>query len=140
MQRLTRDQAMEYEFDYRHTPKLRVKQGEFSVVETEDAGSGLIRSADVAPLIDHFPTRKFEPPKANPVGGPIFVEGAEMDAVESAIVNLMEWMVTEYSVPEREAYMHMCVNPDFRVNVYQMVHLGRLQYTVGAEIPKKYLI
>lgn len=319
MQRLTRDQAMEYEFDYRHAPKLRVKQGELFVVETEDASSGLIRSADVAPLIDHFPTRKFEPPKANPVGGPIFVEGAEKgdllevtieqiivdeqgytsfrpgagplgdsyrwqalrgpfvhiikhlpgpsgttrdgkgvfndkiiwdlkpfigtigvaperevetsavgqgpwggnldvrdmkegtkcylncyhdgallyigdvhgsqgdtefygtadetraevtlscrvikqkripflrlekadsivslysfrpleDAVESAIVNLMEWMVTEYGVPEREAYMHMCVNPDFRVNVYQMVRLGRLQYTVGAEIPKKYLI
>lgn len=80
MQRLTRDQTMEYEFDYRHTPKLRVKQEELFVIETEEAGSGLIRSADVAPLIDHFPTRKFEPPKSNPVGGPIFVEGVEEDA------------------------------------------------------------
>jgi acetamidase/formamidase len=319
MQRITREQAMEYEFDYRHAPKLRVKQREHFVIETEDAGSGLIRSVDVAPMIDNFPTRKFEPPKGNPIGGPIFVEDAEKgdllevtieqivvdeqgytnfrpgagplgdsyrwqalrgpfvhiikhlpgpsgttrdgkgifndkiiwdlkpfigtigvaperevetsavgqgpwggnldvrdmkegtkcyincyhpgallyigdvhgsqgdtefygtadetraevtlscrvikkkripflrlekadsivslysfrpleDAVESAIVNLMEWMVTEYGVPEREAYMHMCVNPDFRVNVYQMVRLGRLQYTVGAEIPKKYLI
>ena len=60
-------------------------------------------------------------------------------AVESAIVNLMEWMVTEYEIDEKDAYMHMCLNPDFRVNVYQMVRLGNLEYTVGAEIPKKYL-
>ena len=62
------------------------------------------------------------------------------DAVESAIVNLMEWMVTEYGVSERDAYMHTCINPDFRINVYQMVRLGRIQYTVGAEIPRKYLV
>jgi len=52
----------------------------------------------------------------------------------------MEWMVTEYGVSETDAYMHPSINPDFRVNVYQMVRLGRLQYTVGAEIPKKYLV
>jgi len=48
--------------------------------------------------------------------------------------------VTEYGVSETDAYMHPSINPDFRVNVYQMVRLGRLQYTVGAEIPKKYLV
>ena len=62
------------------------------------------------------------------------------DAVKSAIENLMEWMVTEYGVSERDAYMHACINPDFRVNVYQMVRIGRIQYTVGAEIPRKYLV
>jgi hypothetical protein len=36
--------------------------------------------------------------------------------------------------------MHTCINPDFRVNVYQMVRLGRIQYTVGAEIPRRYLV
>ena len=44
MQRIPRDQAMEYEFDHRHPPKLSVKQGESFVVETEDAGSGQVRS------------------------------------------------------------------------------------------------
>ena len=319
MQRITRDQAMEYEFDYRHPPKLRVKQGESFVVETEDAASGLVRSADVASRLQDLPIRKFFPPKGNPIGGPVYVEGAERgdllevtieqivvdeqgftnfwpdrgplgdsyrwqslrgpyvhiikhlpgpsgttrdgkgvlndkvswdlapfigtigvapdrevetssvgqgpwggnldvrdmkegtrcyltcsheggllyvgdvhgsqgdtefygtadetraeltlscrvvknktipfvrlekadtivslysfrpleDAVESAIVNLMEWMVTEYGVSERDAYMHTCINPDFRVNVYQMVRLGRIQYTAGAEIPRKYLV
>ena len=32
MQNIPRDQAMEYEFDHRHPPKLRVKQGESFVL------------------------------------------------------------------------------------------------------------
>jgi acetamidase/formamidase len=310
---------MVYEFDHRHAPVLRVQQGESFVVETEDAGSGLVRSPEVASRLDDLPTRKFFPPKGNPMGGPVYVEGAERgdllevtverivvdeqgftnfrpgqgplgdshrwsiltqpfvhiikhlpgpsgttrdgkgvfndrvtwdlqpmigtigvapdrevessavgqgpwggnldvrdikegtrvylncyheggllyvgdvhasqgdtefygtadetrgeltlscrvvknktipfvrlekaesivslysfrpleDAVESAIVNLMEWMVDEYGVSERDAYMHTCINPEFRVNVYQMVRLGRIQYTAGAEIPRKYLV
>ena len=77
MQRITREQAMKYEFDHRHEPLLRVEQGESFVVETEDAGSGMVRSPDVAPRLMDMPTRKFEPAKGNPIGGPIYVEGAE---------------------------------------------------------------
>ena len=51
----------------------------------------------------------------------------------------MQWLVDDYGFTQQEAYIHTCVNPDFRINVYQMVRLGRLQFTVGAEIPKKYL-
>jgi hypothetical protein len=36
--------------------------------------------------------------------------------------------------------MHLCINPDVRVNVYQMIPVLRIAYTVGAEIPKKYLM
>ena len=319
MQRITRDRAMEYEFDHRHAPKLRVEQGESFVVETEDAGSGFVRSPDAAPHLNDFPTSNFEPRKGNPIGGPVYVKGAERGdllevsieqivvddqgftnfrpgvgplsdslkwqplqgpyvhiikhlpgpsgttrdgkgvfndkitwdlqpfigtigvapdrevetsavgqgpwggnldvrdmkegtkcylncyhdggllyvgdvhgsqgdtefygtadetraeltlscrvikdkkipfvrlekpdtivslysfrpleaAVEAAIVNLMEWIVTEYGVSERDAYMHVCINPEFRVNVYQMVRLGRLEYTAGAEIPRRYLV
>ncbi len=319
MQRITRDKAMQYEFDFHHEPLLRVAHGESFVIETEDAGSGQIRSTDVTPTLMELPTRNFEPAKSNPIGGPVFVEGAEKgdllevtieqiivdnqgftnmrpgvgplsdslkwqslrgpyvhiikhtpgpsgttrdgkgilndkitwdlqpfigtigvaperevetssvgqgpwggnldvrdmkegtrcylncyhdggllyvgdvhgsqgdtefygtadetrselrlkcrviknksipfvrlekaesivslysyrpleDAVEMAIVNLMEWMVTEYGVAERDAYMYTCINPEFRVNVYQMVRIGRIQYTVGAEIPRKYLV
>ena len=77
MKRIIRANALEYEFDFRHEPKLYVSEGESFVIETEDAGSGLIRSAEVAPKIDDFPTRKFTPPKGNPVGGPVFIEGVE---------------------------------------------------------------
>lgn len=61
------------------------------------------------------------------------------DAVRRAIFDLMDWMITDYGMDPREAYMHTAVNPEFRVNVYQMVAVGSLEYTVGAEIPKKYL-
>jgi len=61
------------------------------------------------------------------------------DAVETAIIYLMEWLVEEYGFTPREAYLHTTVNPDFRVHIYQMVRIGQIQYTVGAEIPKRYL-
>lgn len=61
------------------------------------------------------------------------------EAVKRAIFDLMEWMVREYGLSKREAYLHTTVNQDFRTNVYQMVPIGKLRYTVGAEIPKKYI-
>lgn len=61
------------------------------------------------------------------------------DAVQTAIINLMDWLVTEYGMEPRDVYFQLSVNPDFRINVYQMVKAYRLQYTVGAEFPKKYL-
>jgi len=61
------------------------------------------------------------------------------EAARQATFDLMDWMITEYDLDPREAYFHVGVNPDFRINVYQMVPWGRLSYTVGAEIPKKYL-
>ena len=62
------------------------------------------------------------------------------DAVEQAIDNLMEWMIEDYNMKPRDAYVLITINPEFRINVYQMAKLGRIQYTVGAEFPKKYLI
>jgi acetamidase/formamidase len=61
------------------------------------------------------------------------------DAVRTAMLDLMDWLVNEYGFDPREGYMHLCINPDLRVNIYQMVPVLRLAYTVGAEIPKKYL-
>ena len=319
MQRIVKTDALKYELDHRDEPLLRVAQGESFVVETYDAQSGTITSADVAPLIAEMPSAKSEPGKGNPVGGPVFVKGAEPgdllevtiekiiveeqgwthpgpkggplgdsyewpalhdpyvrifkhlpgpsgttrdgkgvfsdkitwdlqpfigtiavaperevetstigqgpfggnldvrdmkegtrcyincyheggllyvgdvhasqgdteftgsadetgaeltlscrviknkripflrlekddsivslfsarpleDAVHNAIVNLMAWMVEEYGVSELDAYTHMSVNPDFRINVYQMARVGRLRFTAGAEIPRRYLV
>ena len=77
MQRIVKADALKYELDHRDEPLLRVAQGESFVVETYDAQSGAITSADVAPLIAQMPNAKAEPGKGNPVGGPVFVEGAE---------------------------------------------------------------
>jgi amidase len=61
------------------------------------------------------------------------------DAVRTAMMHLFELMTLEYGVPPEEAYMHLCVNPDVRINVYQMIPVHRIQYTVGAEIARRHL-
>jgi len=60
-------------------------------------------------------------------------------AVNEAITHLLEWLVDEYGMDPRDAYIQISVNPGFKINIYQMVTLGKIQYTVGAEFPKKYL-
>ena len=61
------------------------------------------------------------------------------EAARRAVLDLMDWMISDYEMSPKEAYIHVCCNPDFRVNIYQMVHMGALDFTVGAELPKKYL-
>lgn len=61
------------------------------------------------------------------------------EAVLRASVQLMEWLTADYGCSQRMAYLLLGVNPHFRINVYQMTPIGRLQYTAGAEIPKHLL-
>lgn len=60
-------------------------------------------------------------------------------AVETATVNLMEWLIRDYGFTPTDAYLLVSTCPDFRINVYQMCKLGKLNYVAGAEIPKRYL-
>ena len=76
MQTIKRSAAMSYVFAA-GDPLITVDQGESFAVETEDAGSGLIRAADIAPRVHELPTKRVTPPLSNPVGGPIFVRDAE---------------------------------------------------------------
>jgi amidase len=61
------------------------------------------------------------------------------DAVRTATLNLMSWLREDYGLSEEEAFLQVSVNPDFRINIYQCVRFDRLSFTVGAELPKKYL-
>jgi len=58
------------------------------------------------------------------------------EAVWQAGLRLMEWLRDDYGCSQRQAYLLLGVNPDFRVNVYQMAPIDKLRYTVGAEISK----
>jgi acetamidase/formamidase len=60
-------------------------------------------------------------------------------AVETATVNLMDWLIADYGFTPTDAYCLVSTCPDFRINVYQMCRIGKLSYVAGAEIPKKYL-
>jgi amidase len=61
------------------------------------------------------------------------------EAVWRASIQLMEWLVAEHGCSQREAYLLLGVNPDFRVQVYQMAAIDKLRYTVGAEILRRSL-
>lgn len=58
------------------------------------------------------------------------------EAVTRASIHLMEWLVEDYGCSQRQAYLLLGVNPDFRVHVYQMAPIDKLRYTAGAEIIK----
>ena len=60
-------------------------------------------------------------------------------AVETATINLMDWLVTEFGFTPTDAYCLVSTCPDFRINVYQMCKIAKLNYVAGAEIPKRYL-
>jgi acetamidase/formamidase len=60
-------------------------------------------------------------------------------AVETATINLMDWLIVDHGFTPTDAYCLVSTCPDFRINVYQMCKLGKLNYVAGAEIPKKYL-
>jgi amidase len=61
-------------------------------------------------------------------------------AVETATIQLMDWLIGEYGFTPTDAYCLVSTCPDFRINVYQMCKIGKLSFVAGAEIPKRYLI
>lgn len=95
MQRILREQARKFAFDWDDAPLLRVARGESFEVETYDASNGYFRTpADLAiptlrPGFDRFP------PLANPIGGPVWLEGAERGDV--LVVTIEDIVVDDYS-------------------------------------------
>lgn len=60
-------------------------------------------------------------------------------AVETATINLMDWLITEHGYTPTDAYCLVSTCPDFRINVYQSCKIAKLDCVVGAELPRKYL-
>jgi acetamidase/formamidase len=60
-------------------------------------------------------------------------------AVETATINLIDWLIGDFDFTPTDAYCLVSTCPDFRINVYQMCKLGKLNYVAGAELPKRYL-
>ena len=84
-------------FDWRDQPLLRVKCGESIEIETWDAGSGFFKSPDDKAIPANRPGFDKHPPLANPIGGPVFIEGAEPGDVltieiEDILVGNTSWI------------------------------------------------
>ena len=95
MQRITREQARKYAFDWRDQPLLWVKPGEVFEIETYDAGTGYFKSPDDKAIPSRRPGFDRTPPHANPIGGPVYVEGAERG--DALVVTLTDIVVDDYS-------------------------------------------
>jgi acetamidase/formamidase len=95
MQRIGREQARKYAFDWRDEPLLRVRPGESFEVETYDASTGYFKSPADKALPALRPGFDRSPPHANPIGGPIYLEGAERG--DTLVVTIEDILVADYS-------------------------------------------
>ena len=90
MKRIPRHEALVYEIDYRRPPVFEVDPDEHFEIETEDAASGRIRNAEFIPSVENRPELQHYPPKVNPVGGPVYVRGAEPGDVLAVTIHDIE--------------------------------------------------
>lgn len=95
MQRITREKARKFAFDWRDEPLLRVACGESFEVETDDASSGYFKSEQDKAIPALRPGFDRSPPLTNPIGGPIWLEGAERG--DTVVLTIEEILVEEYS-------------------------------------------
>ncbi|MFN4257901.1 MAG: acetamidase/formamidase family protein [Gemmataceae bacterium] len=95
MQRISREQARKYAFDGRDEPLLRVRAGESFEIETYDASTGYFQSPEDKAIPAKRPGFDRVPPLANPIGGPVFLEGAERG--DTLVVTIEEITVDDYS-------------------------------------------
>jgi acetamidase/formamidase len=95
MQRIPRERALKYAFDWRDEPLLRVRPGESFQVETFDASNGYFKSEHDKAIPARRPGFDRSPPLVNPIGGPVWLEGAERG--DTLVVTIEEILVEDYS-------------------------------------------
>ncbi len=95
MQRITREQARKYAFDWRDEPLLRVDCGESFEIETYDASSGYFKSSQDKAVPALRPGSDRSPPLANPIGGPVWLRGAERG--DTLLITVQDILVEDYS-------------------------------------------
>jgi amidase len=95
MQRITREQSRKYAFDWRDEPLLRVQCGENLEIETYDASTGYFKSEKNKAIPALRPGFDKSPPLANPIGGPVWLNGAERGDV--LVITIEDILVSDYS-------------------------------------------
>jgi amidase len=95
MQRIPRDLARKYAFDWRDEPLLHVKQGETFEIETFDASTGYFKTPADKALPAKRPGFDRSPPLANPIAGPIVIDG--VDKGDVLVVAIEQIVVDDYS-------------------------------------------
>ncbi len=95
MQKILRDDARKYAFDWRDEPLLCVVPGESFEIETWDASTGFFKTPEDKAIPGNRPGFDRNPPMANPIAGPVYVEGVQRGDVLVACIEDVE--VGDYS-------------------------------------------
>src|SRR5437016_12071982 len=95
VQRIPRDQARKYAFDWEDEPLLRVRPGESFEIETYDASTAYFKSVADKAIPALRPGFDKSPPLANPIGGPVWLEGAQRG--DTLVVTIEDILVEDYS-------------------------------------------
>jgi amidase len=95
VQRIPRELARKYAFDWRDEPLLRVEPGESFEIETFDASTGYFKTESDKAIPGRRPGFDRVPPLANPLGGPVYVAGAERG--DMLVVSIEDILVDDYS-------------------------------------------
>jgi acetamidase/formamidase len=97
MQRVSRELARKFAFDWRDEALLRVEPGEAFEVETFDASNGYITNERDKAIPAWRPGFDRIPPLANPIAGLIWLEGAQRGdvlvvVIEEIVVDTYSWI------------------------------------------------
>jgi len=97
VQRIDREQAKKYAFDWEDAPLLRVQPGETFEIDTYDASTGFFKSPEDKAIPARRPGFDKSPPLANPIGGPVWLEGAQRGdvlavTIDSITVDSYSWI------------------------------------------------
>ena len=95
MQRIEREQARKYAFNWQDEPLLKVESGESFEIETYDASTGYFKTEDDKAIPGRRPGFDQTPPLANPIGGPVYLQGAERG--DTLVVDIEDILVDDYS-------------------------------------------
>ena len=95
MHRILREQARKYAFDWRDEPLVRMKAGESVEIETYDASTGYFKSAEDKAIPNKRPGFDRTPPHANPIGGPVYIDGSQRGDV--LVISIEDILVDSYS-------------------------------------------
>lgn len=107
--------------------------------DAEFSGVAAETKAEVTLSVDVIPGKKIPYPRIETPTSLISLYNSRPleHAVTKAVFNLMEWLVEEYGMSRRDAYMQVSVNPGVRVHTYQMIPDMPLLYTAGVEFPRE---
>lgn len=95
MQKIQREDARKFAFDWRDEPLLTVECGETFEVETLDAASGFFKTPEDKAIPANRPGFDRTPPLTNPIAGPVWIQGVE--AGDTLVVTIDSIIVEDYS-------------------------------------------